>query len=81
MLDNGAPPGDATQDAGAEEVRVGPVSTVIGVALLNAALAETARRLIEVGGAAPIYLSANMPGAAARNDDLVRRYRPRNPHL
>ncbi|WP_434622826.1 SIS domain-containing protein [Tabrizicola sp. M-4] len=81
VLDNAAPPGDATQEAGAEGMRVGPVSTVIGAALLNAALAETARRLIEAGDRAPVYLSANMPGAAARNEDLIRRYRPRNPHL
>lgn len=81
VLDNGAPPGDATQDAGADGLMVGPVSTVIGAALLNAALAETARRLIASGGPAPIYLSANMPGAADRNEDLIRRYQPRNPHL
>ena len=81
VLDNGAPPGDATQDAGADGLMVGPVSTVIGAALLNAALAETARRLIAAGGPAPIYVSANMPGAADRNEDLIRRYQSRNPHL
>lgn len=81
VLDNGAPPGDATQDAGADGLMVGPVSTVIGAALLNAALAETARRLTASGGPAPIYVSANMPGAADRNEDLIRRYQPRNPHL
>lgn len=81
VLDNGAPPGDATQDAGADGLMVGPVSTVMGAALLNAALAETARRLIAAGGPAPIYVSANMPGAADRNEDLIRRYQPRNPHL
>jgi uncharacterized phosphosugar-binding protein len=81
VLDNGAPPGDATQDAGVDGLMVGPVSTVIGAALLNAALAETARRLIASGGPAPIYVSANMPGAADRNEDLIRHYQPRNPHL
>lgn len=81
VLDNGAPPGDATQNAGADGLMVGPVSTVIGAALLNAALAETAHRLIAAGGPAPIYVSANMPGAADRNGDLIRRYKPRNPHL
>ena len=81
VLDNGAPPGDATQDVGADGLMVGPVSTVIGAALLNAALAETARRLIASGGPAPIYVSANMPGATDRNEDLIRRYQPRNPHL
>ena len=81
VLDNDAPPGDATQDAGVGGVKVGPVSTVIGAALLNAALAETSRRLTDSGYPAPIYLSANMPGAAERNAELIKRYRPRNPHL
>ena len=81
VLNNGAPPGDATQSAGEDGLMVGPVSTSIGAALLNAALAETARRLIAAGESAPIYVSANMPGAANRNEALIRRYRPRNPHL
>lgn len=81
VLDNAAPPGDATLEVAPGGPRVGPVSTVIGVALLNAALAETARRLVEADGTAPIYMSANMPGAADRNDALIARYAPRNPHL
>jgi uncharacterized phosphosugar-binding protein len=81
VLDTGAPPGDAGQETGPGGPRVGPVSTVIGAALLNAALAETARRLVAEAGAAPVYLSANMPGAAERNAALVTRWRPRNPHL
>jgi uncharacterized phosphosugar-binding protein len=48
---------------------------------MNAVLAEAAARLQGSGAPAPIYLSANMPGAAAANEELVRRYRPRNPHL
>ena len=60
---------------------VGPISTAIGVALLNAVFAEVATRLQASGTDAPIYLSANMPGAAEINARLVERYRPRNPHL
>lgn len=81
VLDNGAPPGDAAHPVGADGATIGPVSTVIGVALMNAALAEAARRLEASGERAPIYVSANMPGAAARNEELIRRYKPRNPHL
>ncbi len=29
----------------------------------------------------PIYISANMPGAAQQNAALIERYRTRNPHL
>jgi len=29
----------------------------------------------------PVYVSANMPGAAAHNAALIAKYRSRNPHL
>ncbi len=80
VLDNGAPAGDAVISVEGSALRVGPVSTVIGVALLDAMLAEVAARLAQRGDA-PIYLSANMPGAADVNAELVARYRSRNPHL
>lgn len=81
VLDNGAPAGDATVAVAGSALKVGPVSTAIGAALMNAVLAEVAARLQASGAAAPIYLSANMPGAAESNEKLVARYRPRNPHL
>jgi uncharacterized phosphosugar-binding protein len=81
VLDNGAPPGDAITAVPGSELRVGPISTPVGAALMNAVLAEVAARLQSSGMAAPVYLSANMPGAAEINEALVARYRPRNPHL
>lgn len=81
VLDNGAPAGDATISVPGSELRVGPVSTSIGAALMNAVFVEAAARLQSAGAAAPIYLSANMPGAKEVNEALVERYRPRNPHL
>ena len=81
MLDNGAPPGDATVNVPGSELRVGPISTAIGAALINAVFVEVAARLTMSGADAPIYLSANMPGAREANEKLIARYRPRNPHL
>lgn len=80
VLDNGLPPGDAVIDLAGSELKVGPVSTAIGATIINAILADVAAELSKAGEA-PIYLSANMPGAAAVNERLVKRYRPRNPHL
>lgn len=80
VLDNAAPPGDAVVSIPGSELKVGPVSTAIGVAILNAVLADVAERL-SADGDAPIYLSANMEGAAAINRELVARFRKRNPHL
>lgn len=79
VLDNKAPPGDAVVDLGG--LRSGPVSTVVGAAILNGLFSAAARRLSATDRNAPVYLSANMEGAADHNRDLVARYRSRNPHL
>lgn len=80
VFDNGLPPGDAVIDLPESDLKVGPVSTAIGVTVLNAVFAEVAGQLAKSGDA-PVYLSANMPGAKDINQRLVRKYRPRNPHL
>jgi uncharacterized phosphosugar-binding protein len=80
VLDNGLPPGDAVLDLPGTDLKTGPVSTAIGVTVLNAIFAEVASELSKSGDA-PIYLSANMPGASEINQKLVKKYRPRNPHL
>lgn len=80
VFDNGLPPGDAVIDLPDTELKVGPVSTAIGVTLLNAIFAEVSAQLAKDGDP-PVYRSANMPGAKDINQALVTRYRPRNPHL
>ncbi|WBU61659.1 SIS domain-containing protein [Paracoccus albus] len=80
VLDNGSPPGDAVLSVPGSELKVAPVSTVIGAVILNAIFAEVAAALSQDGDA-PIYRSANMPGANDHNARLVRKYRGRNPHL
>lgn len=80
VLDNGAPPGDAIipLEGG---LAAGPVTTSVGAALLHSIMAEAAQRLSINGGEAPVYRSANMPGAGDVNAALIERYRKRNPHL
>lgn len=80
VLDNNAPPGDAVMSVPGSDLRCGPISTVIGVSVINAIFAAVATELASDGDAA-IYLSANMPGAEDINKRLVERFRPRNPHL
>ncbi|WP_284946964.1 sugar isomerase domain-containing protein [Acidisoma cladoniae] len=77
-IDNDTVPGDAGFQAAPDVPPVGPLSTIIGAAILNALLAEAVSRL---GAEAPVYVSANMPGAKDRNAALVARYASRNPHL
>lgn len=79
VLDNKAPPGDAVVEF--DGLRSGPVSTIVGAAILNGLFSAAAHRVSAAGRNAPVYISANMEGAAEHNRDLVVRYRPRNPHL
>lgn len=81
VIDNQGVPGDALVEVGNSGLRTGPGSTVAGAFILNAILTEVAWRLVEMDGEAPIYISANMPNAAAHNAALIQRYRGRNPHL
>lgn len=80
-IDNRTVPGDAGFQAAEGQPAVGPLSTVIGAAILNALLAEAVARMARAGSDAPIYVSANMPGAKDRNATLVARYQGRNQHL
>jgi len=81
VLDNQGVPGDALVEIPGTALKVGPLSTIAGAFLLNAILTEAAWRIQERGGAPPVYISANMPGAADHNAALVEAYRGRNPHL
>ena len=80
VIDNALPPGDALVALPASGLKAGPGSTAVGAAILQALFAEAAARLA-VAGVPLIFLSANMPGAAENNRELIARYGPRNPHL
>ena len=82
VLDNQGQVGDALIALENVPIKVGPSSTVVGAFLLNGLLVEVAARLAAADPAAlPIYLSANMPGAAEHNHRLVEEWRKSNPHL
>ncbi len=81
VLDNQCPPGDALVEAGPGLPRVGPGSSVVGLALLNAVIVEALARQIAAGEQPDVYLSAGMPGAAVHNAELARKFAPRVPHI
>jgi uncharacterized phosphosugar-binding protein len=81
-IDNGGLPGDAVVEIGDTGIRVGPSSTVVGAFILNSLLTEVAFRLAQEDIAQlPVFISANMPGAAEHNRRILDRYKGRNPHL
>lgn len=75
VLDNHGVPGDALCAIDGMDQRVGPTSTVVGAALVNAAVVETVRLLKEAGvEAPPIFYSANQDGGDAQNRALFAEY-------
>jgi uncharacterized phosphosugar-binding protein len=80
-LDNLGEPGDAVVEVDGDGLKVGPTSTVVGAALLNAIFVEAASLLAADGAELPVYRSSNMPGAPEHNRRLVDRFRGRVKHL
>lgn len=81
VIDNQGVAGDAIVPVGAGGLRVAPTSTITGAFILDAIVAEVAVRLEAQGLPLPVYVSANVPGAAEHNRELFARFRERNPHL
>ena len=77
VLDNGAEYGDASLPVGRRGPLMGPTSTIIGVFIINAVLAEAVGHLADHGVAVDVYQSANVQGADGTADDIIRRWKPR----
>ncbi len=76
VIDIGGERGDALVEIPGGFGRVGPSSTVVGTALLNAVVCEAVNRLAEEdGGSPPVFVSANLPGGDEHNRRLLCRYR------
>jgi uncharacterized phosphosugar-binding protein len=77
VLDTGTPPGDACLSLQGFPVKIGPVSTVLGAAILNAVIAEAIQYILDKGETPPVLISSNIDGGDAHNARLVERYRSR----
>lgn len=77
VIDNGGIYGDAALGIQGRDVAMGPTSTIAGVFLVNAILAEAVEDLASRGVAIDVYESANKQGAEARSEDLIRRWQGR----
>ena len=77
VLDNGGAYGDASLPVGNGDVRMGPTSTIAGVFILNALLAEAVDKLMERGVTVDVYQSANMQGGEAASEAMLRRWQSR----
>jgi uncharacterized phosphosugar-binding protein len=79
IIDTLLPYGDASYETGGG-VRTMPLSSLAGIYVWNLLLGRLAD-LARGGPPLPLWTSANVEGAEARNRDLLARYRRRVPHL
>ncbi len=81
VIDNCGVPGDAAVEFPGFPQGIGSTSTVIGTALLNAAVVETVRILLERGIDPPVFRSANLDNSDEHNQRLMDRYAGRLTYL
>jgi len=80
VLDNHAPLGDAAVEV-EEGLRVGGVSSVMTLVIIQSIVVATVRLLVDQGIVPPVFKSANVDGADEWNAEQVRRLGRRVPTL
>jgi uncharacterized phosphosugar-binding protein len=75
VIDNRCPPGDAAITLASGD-RVGPLTTVVGAAVVSALCARVAELLLEQGHRPPVLASQNLDGRPAIKDnaEVIRPY-------
>lgn len=79
-LDNGVPAGDALLDVGLP-VKVGPLSSLAAILLMQMLLVATTGELLARGLTPPVRMSRNLPGGDEYDRLFVERYGDRIPEL
>ena len=80
-IDTCVPRGDALVAIPGVEFPVGGVSSVVGLAIINAVVVETTHQLQQRGVNPPVIPTMNLPGGDEKMEELVRAYRERLPLL
>lgn len=81
VIDNLAPTGDAILSLEKLTVSFGPVSTVVGVTILQAIFSEAIEVMVENDFEPPVFLSGNIEGSDDHNQRLLDQYGKRIPLL
>ena len=74
VIDNCAPHGDAAVEFEGFPQKSGPLSSVLGCAVVNAIACEVVQQLLDRGIEPPVFVSANIDGADERNARLLAEY-------
>jgi uncharacterized phosphosugar-binding protein len=80
-IDSHVPYGDAGLSVDGLLMNIGPLSTLAGVSIVNAMIAQTIENLVIMGEKPPVRVSRNMPGGDENNRQYTERYANRIPEL
>jgi uncharacterized phosphosugar-binding protein len=81
ILDNQLDPGDAMVDLPGFPQRIGPMSTVVGAALLQAIVARAIEILAAETSDLPVFINANVDGGTDHNERWLKRLAGELHHL
>jgi uncharacterized phosphosugar-binding protein len=77
VVDNCAPAGDAAVEFEGFAQAAGPLSSLTGIAVVNALVCRVIECLLERGMVPPVFVSANLDGGEDHNSRLLAEYRDR----
>lgn len=80
-IDTHVPYGDAGLEVANLPIRIGPLSTLAGVTIVNAIIAETIEAIQTLGVMPPVRISRNTPGGDDHNLQYIQKYGDRIPEL
>jgi uncharacterized phosphosugar-binding protein len=66
--------GDSSMVVPGMPEKVGPTSTAVGAALLNAMVVQAVSLIVESGITPPVFISANVEGGDAHNSEILQKY-------
>ena len=75
VIDNCGEKGDAAVKLDGLEEKIGPTSTTVGAAILNALVIEAVEKMIADGIVPPVFMSANLDGGDEHNAKIFEEYK------
>lgn len=75
VIDNCGEKGDAAIKLDGLAEKIGPTSTAVGTAILNALVIEAVEKMIADGIVPPVFMSANLDGGDAHNAKIFEEYK------
>ncbi len=75
VIDNCGVTGDAAVKLDGLPEKIGPTSTTVGTAILNAIVIEAVEQMIADGIVPPVFMSANIDGGDAHNARIFEEYK------